>query len=360
MNQIQIVASELEKGLVRGGSAGEISRLLGTVVERLQVLKRKAEESITEELSAGYVCKRRLDHIKQNAIQMPSPNLELQIAATNQWKKIRLDRMIVEHFLRLGYYESAEQLAIRSGIRDLTNLDIFQTSREVEQDLASHRTAKCTTWYIDNKTKLRKINSTIEFQLRVQEFVELIRQERRVDAVKHARKYFPDFYHDQLKEIRQCMALLAFPTNTEVEPYKSLFNPNRWDELVLNFRCENYRLFQLANQSVLSVTIQAGLSALKTPQCYSTGSKNINCPVCQPNFNEVAEHLPFSHCAQSRLICRVTGDPLNEHNLPMMLPNGQIFGQQAIDEMTKDDGTIVCPITNQSFCQPKIDKVFVM
>lgn len=123
------------------GSAGEISELLGTVAERLQILKRKAEESLTEELSAGYVCKRRLEHLKHNVVSTEGSSIELQTAAANQWKKvgisskladgitindtllqIRLDRMMVEHFLRLGFYETAEILATRSGIRDLTNM----------------------------------------------------------------------------------------------------------------------------------------------------------------------------------------------------------------------------------------------
>lgn len=382
-NQIQNVTSELEKGLQTGSTAKDISLLLGGVVERLQVLKRKAEESISEELTAGYVCKRRLEHLKQNIIPVIVPNVEVKSAAVNQWKKIRLERMIVEHFLRLGYYESAEILAIRSGIKDLTNLEIFQNCREVELDLSQKCTAKCVIWCNDNKSKLRKINSTIEFQLRVQDFVELIRKDRRLEAVKHARKFFPAFEQDQLKEIRQCMALLAFPIDTseslniisfqlsinpsfplfnsiEIEPYKTLFDPMRWNDLILSFRLENYRLFQLANQSVLSVVVQAGLSALKTPQCYSATSKNINCPVCQPYFNQMAQNLPFSHCAQSRLICRVTGKPLNEYNLPMMLPNGQIYGQKALQHITKDNGVVVCPKTKSSFIDPKIEKVFVM
>jgi macrophage erythroblast attacher len=129
---------------------------------------------------------------------------------------------------------------------------------------------------------------------------------------------------------------------------------------------------------VLSVAVQTGLSALKTPQCYSANSKNPNCPVCQPNLNEMAEPLPFSHCAQSRLMCRVTKKPLNEYNLPMMLPNGQIFGQQvilfsqvlnafllilnllqALPEITKD-GIILCPITGEKFPDAKLEKVFIM
>lgn len=212
LSQIQNVANELERGL-ETRSAGEITRLLGGVVERLSVLKRKADESISDELSAVQACKRRLDHVRQSIIHIiPTPDLRL--AYLNQWKQTRLDRMIVEHFLRLGYYETAERLAARKGIRDLTNLEIFQTTREVEQDLTNHRTAKCIAWCNDNKSKLRKINSNIEFQLRVQEFVELIRVDRRLDAVTHSRKYFPAFENDQLKEIRQCMALLAFPVNT--------------------------------------------------------------------------------------------------------------------------------------------------
>lgn len=102
--------------------------------------------------------------------------------------------------------------------------------------------------------------------------------------------------------------LRIFSFNTvrfsDIEPYKTFFDPARWSDLVLKFRIENYRLFQLSAQSVLGVAVQAGLSALKTPQCYSNCSKSSNCPVCQQHFNEMAENLPFSHCAQSRLICR--------------------------------------------------------
>lgn len=140
--------------------------MLNGVVERLKVLKRKSEESISEELAAGYVCKRRLEHLKQNIF--PSVPQSLEIASVNQWKKVRLDRMIVEHFLRNGYYESAERLAERGDIKDLTNVEIFQTCREVEEDLANHSTLKCTLWCNDNKSKLRKINSNIEFKLKVQ------------------------------------------------------------------------------------------------------------------------------------------------------------------------------------------------
>ena len=48
-------------------------------------------------------------------------------------------------------------------------------------------------------------------------------------------------------------------------PVQELFDPQRWNDLVQQFRNENFQLYQLSSQSVLSVTLQAGLSALKTP-----------------------------------------------------------------------------------------------
>lgn len=90
------------------------------MVEKLQVLKRKAEESIAEELQATNVCKRRIEHLKEHGTQ--SPNGNVSQAALNQWKNKRLDRMVVEYFLRNGYYTAAITLAEKSYIKDLTNI----------------------------------------------------------------------------------------------------------------------------------------------------------------------------------------------------------------------------------------------
>lgn len=109
-----------------------------------------------------------------------------------------------------------------------------------------------------------------------------------------------------------------------------IYGTCRWDRLIEQFRHENYRLFQLASQSVFTVALQAGLSALKTPQCYSANKegRNPNCPVCNEALNELAVPLPFAHCSQSRLVCSISGKPLNEYNQPMMMPNGYVYGEQ--------------------------------
>jgi len=65
-------------------------------------------------LQAGMVCKKRLEHLKEH-------NSPCEAIVKN-WRRRRLDRMLVEYFLRCGYYNSANKLANNSDLNDLTNI----------------------------------------------------------------------------------------------------------------------------------------------------------------------------------------------------------------------------------------------
>lgn len=103
-------------------------------------------------------------------------------------------------------------------LAELTNLDIFLVARNVELTLAQQQTQAALAWIHDHKSKLRKIKSNLEFRLRQQEFVELIKADRRMDAVRHARKYLTSMEDVPWEEVQHCMALLAFPADTSNIP----------------------------------------------------------------------------------------------------------------------------------------------
>ena len=69
-------------------------------------------------------------------------------------------------------------------------------------------------------------------------------------------------------------------------------------------------------------------SHLCPSQCYKREELNVQCPVCSKPFNDLVKPLPFAHCSQSYLICTLSGKPMDEHNPPMALPNGYIYGEQ--------------------------------
>jgi len=318
--------------------------------------------------------KRRVEHLKDGCTE------HLQPVQLKQWQKLRLERILVEHLLRSGFYQSAIELSNSSGIQDMTNIEVFLAAKQVEESLQAGDISKCLAWCHENKSKLRKLRSNLEFNVRIQECIELVKSGKKLDAVKHARKFLAADESTQLELVQQVMGLMAFPLDTPIQPYKDLLDPGRWNSLIQQFRRENYRLHQLSLQSVLSVTLQSGLSALKTPHCYKQGhfsiaslptymqdlkgtndEKNVECPVCHPSLNTLAMGLPFSHCSQSRLVCYISGSPLNENNTPMMLPNGYVYGEQALLKMAEQNGgQIVCPRTKEIYPLTDLEKVYVM
>lgn len=68
----------------------------------------QAVESIQAEDESAKLCKRRIEHLKEHSSDQP--------AAASLWKRKRMDRMMVEHLLRCGYYNTAVKLARQSGI----------------------------------------------------------------------------------------------------------------------------------------------------------------------------------------------------------------------------------------------------
>lgn len=98
----------------------------------------------------------------------------------------------------------------------------------------------------------------------------------------------------------QCVDYPVHGTDCLSETHNNLI---RWDVLVLNLRAHS-------------------------SQCYKEDgtSKNPDCPVCSKSLNKLAQPLPMAHCANSRLVCKISGEVMNENNPPMMLPNGYVYG----------------------------------
>lgn len=370
---------ELDKLLVSGHvDRVVLAQQLDNIKEQLVGLRSKSGESLTEELRMAKVCRTRALHLREGCGGEEGGGGPQQ---SKVWRKVRLDRMLVEYFLRQGFYDTAIQLAKSEGLEDLTNIEVFLTAREVEQSLQAGDITKCLAWCHDNKSKLRKMKSNLEFNVRLQEFIELVKAGDRLEAVRHAKKHLASEEQCHLDIVQQGMGLLAFPLDTLIQPYKDLLDSNRWQQLIEQFRSENYRLHQLSSQSMFTVSLQSGLACLKTPHCYKQTSfvlsglpgimqelrpragpdRNPECPVCHPALNSLAASLPYAHCSQSRLVCSITGRALNENNQPMMLPNGYVYGEQALATQAKqNEGQVICPRTKEIYSFTDAEKVYVM
>lgn len=74
----------------------------------------QAAECLDEELESTRLCRVRLDHLKSYA---SGEQAEVQ---KNVWRRARVDRMLVDHFLREGHYGAAIKLAESSKLEVVT------------------------------------------------------------------------------------------------------------------------------------------------------------------------------------------------------------------------------------------------
>ncbi|GMP22829.1 hypothetical protein CsSME_00000667 [Camellia sinensis var. sinensis] len=338
----RIVEKEISaviSGVSEAADGGELStddavQHLNSLVYRLQGLKRKLEEgSHTEHLQAQR-CRARVDHLES----ADADNL-------SEWNNTRLKRILVDYMLRMSYYDTAIKLAESCNIQDLVDIDVFNEAKKVIDALQNKEVAPALAWCADNKSRLKKSKSKFEFQLRLQDFIELVRAENNLRAITYARKYLAPWGATHMKELQRVMATLAFKSSTECVTYKVLFESKQWDYLVDQFKQEFCRLYGMTLEPLLNIYLQAGLSALKTPFCYEDDCTKED-PLSQESFRKLALPLPFSKQHHSKLVCYITKELMDTENPPLVLPNGYVYSTKALEEMAKkNNGKITCPRT---------------
>eukprot|EP00898_Chlorokybus_atmophyticus_P008796 jgi/Chlat1/8918/Chrsp92S00691 len=354
-------------------SAAEATRQLEALVSRLQGLKRKLDEAGHEEERHIHHCRARIEHLasahstQQQQQQQHTQHTQPQSAREREvaWNRARVSRIVIDYMLRAGYYRAATGLAEAAGVEELVELDVFAHARRVIESLRQRDCGEALAWCNDNRSRLRKLKSGLEFELRVQEFIELVRAECGKEAVTYARKHLSAWAGTHMSELQHAMAALAFGGNTECARYKCLFDVLRWDVLVDSFQREHNRLHCLTPRPLLDIFLQAGLSALKTPFCEDERENDESAcskedPLRSTLYRQLARGLPYAKHARSTLVCRITNEIMNDNNPPMVLPNGYVYSRNALEAMARDNnGRITCPRTGFTCNYAQLQKAFI-
>lgn len=117
----------------------------------MQSLKRKMESLQEEEKKVQDQSRKRIQHL-ETLHKIPS----LADVKYDQWSRVRLDRLLVDHMLRSGHPESAQQLAHERGIEDLVDLDVFMQCQRILESLHKGETKEALQWCGENKAALKK------------------------------------------------------------------------------------------------------------------------------------------------------------------------------------------------------------
>ncbi|KAI0261599.1 CTLH/CRA C-terminal to lish motif domain-containing protein [Gloeopeniophorella convolvens] len=357
LGAVQTASNELANSARSSSqSPHDAVKSLETMIGRVEGLKRKLSD-LQESSGAPTlgVMRERSNHLAaiENIQNSKDPEY-------TRWEDTRLDRWVVDWVLRHGRDQAARHIAQEKGIEALVDIELFMDIRRIEEALHRHSCTEALVWCSENKSALRKLKSTLEFDLRLQEYIELARDRRTTDAIAYSRKHLISWQDTHLTQIQQASALLAFPPTTTCNPYKRLYDPSRWSNLIQSFRLAIFSLNTLPSEPLLHLALYGGLSSLKLPTCYDHDLKNHDCPVCDPWLGKLAEEVPFSHHVNSTIVCRMTGKIMDEDNAPMAFPNGYVYSREALEEMsTQNEGRVKCPRTQEVCDFSKLKKVFI-
>ncbi|KAJ4379432.1 GID complex subunit containing RING finger motif [Didymella sp. IMI 355093] len=357
---------------------------LDAMITKMQGLKRKLSNLQEEEERLHKAAKARLQHL-QDLHEVQS----LVDVKYDEWSRVRLSRLLVDYLLREGYADSAACLARSKGIEDLVDVDAFVACHKIERSLKEGQsTALALEWCKEHNKELKKGGSMLEFELRLQQYIEMVRaghesgvsgmegefaegvrigegggETKLMEARAHAKKYLSGSGDFEL--LGRAAGLLAYRPWDEVEPYASLYSPTRWTHLASLFITTHHTLYSLPPRPLLHIALSAGLSALKTPACHSAftpsstngaSSTTTVCPICSTELNELARNVPYAHHTKSIV-----------ENDPVVLPNGRIYGSERLrvfnEKVGTERGWVRDPValkTEEIWRESEVRRVFVL
>lgn len=55
---------------------------------------------------------------------------------------------------------------------------------------------------------------------------------------------------------------------------------------------------------------------------------NVDCPTCNEDIKVLAHEVPMSHHVNSTIVCRISGQVMDSQNEPMAFPNGCVYSSK--------------------------------
>ncbi|GLT44209.1 hypothetical protein SLA2020_181200 [Shorea laevis] len=272
-------------------------------------------------------------------------NIDLDTDAVNQ--------IIASHFYRQGLFEvgdcfinEAEEPYDAVAVRSL-----FQEMYQILEAIKNRNLKPALKWAAANSDKLKENGSDLQLKLLHLQFVEILQQGSRDEALKYARTHFVPFAGNHMTEIQKLMGCLLWAGRLEQSPYAQLLSPTNWDIAAEELNRQFCNLLEQSYESPLSVTISAGVQGLLPLLKFMTvmagkkqewqSMKQLPVPV------ELGKEFQF----HSIFVCPVSKEQSTDDNPPMMMTCGHVLCKQSINKMSKNSSKpFKCP-----YCPSDID-----
>ncbi|KAJ1823178.1 hypothetical protein LPJ56_000164 [Coemansia sp. RSA 2599] len=255
-------------------------------------------------------------------------------------KKEELGYAILQHFLREGDFVLAAEFANESRL-DLPR----ETRMRFEQMYGivslmrseGHELGAAIAWAVERREELEIQGSGLEFTLHRLRFLQLVEGGMGTDALVYAREWFPRYSKDpaRMDEIEHLMGIFIYAKRLQTSPYAYLFTEHRWEQGARMFAAAFCASMGLASTSPLSVTVDAGASALPVVCKVSGLMRERKVEWSQQNELAVEVPLPDSMRFHSVFACPVSKEQATPDNPPMAMPCGHVVCKASLEKLAR-------------------------
>lgn len=257
---------------------------LDALMHNVRALKQDAQLRAAEQQRELERCLERAQYVWE--LEAAAPLLDptrMSLARENEdlrltTHRVLTGRLIADYLLSRGLLADATLVAERTGVGHLVDYDLYAECQAIRLDLEGHNTASALAWCAQNASRLRRLPSRLEFRLRLQEFVELVRACQPLAAIEYAQTWLTplalqrenqDAQRADLSEIEVAMGTLAFrsPEQSGQAHYVKLFAADAWTQLVTDFQRTFAVAYGLHDPPSLCIALYTGLSVLNTRTC---------------------------------------------------------------------------------------------
>lgn len=270
---------------------------------------------IDKQLEHGKPKKKRLLLLKPTFdLKDDDKTLDLHNASLINWYRQEANLLLIDYLIKSNFkghrsvgLELLKSLSVSNpNYMKLIDYDLFDNFNKVFVSIIeNHDLSLVISWFEENRTSLKKINSNLEFEINYCKFLSYIEDGKTDEAIKFSQMNLSPAgnknnyqssdlsnYDNNLKKLKEIGGLLVYlsiseqksPTQNDdseilfstllvkqsqrYHDYKKLISNDRWTSLSECF-IENFtQLYGISKNYPLFIYLSSGLSSLKTKSCY--------------------------------------------------------------------------------------------
>lgn len=257
-----------------------------------------------------------------------------------------LNQIIANHFYRQGLFEIGDHFMSVVGEPESAAIMKFPFVEmyQILEAMQNQNLEPALNWASTNGDKLAQSGSDIVLKLNSMQFVKILQNGSREEALHYARMHLSPFATSHMTDIQKLMGCLLWTGKLDRSPYHALLSASNWDKLAEELKRQFCNLLGQSYNSPLSVTVAAGVQVLPPLLKFMNVMAGKKHEWQSMNQLPVPVELDREFQFHSIFVCPVSKEQATEDNPPMLMSCGHVLCKQSILKMSKNSTKVFkCP-----------------